>query len=463
MQERYVATADLGSSKIALSVSRITGDDIQVIYYKETPSDGVRYSCVFNPTRASEALRKAIDQAQKDLDIKIMQIVIGLPRYSVRQEVAPAAMERSNPGSCITEEEVLAIKNMALDSYPLEDSSKEVIYGAVAQSFTADDMFQQSEEDVVGSPADTLEGNFKIFVGAKRAVNNIDIMLNSLGVASARKVFLPSAMAEAVLSDEEKDNGVALIEQGAGVTSVSIYKGRILRYYGSIPFGAKNITTDIKYECGFKEELAENIKLAFGACIPEKLQSMGDKILQINDEETGTYEHLRVKYLSEIITCREKEIIESILFLIQESGYAERLRNGIVLTGGGANMANLASLIKEMSGYNVRIGYPKTRHMSIGGCPGITETSAVSTIAMILNSFKDEHLNCIEELHTGKEEQEPEPDVTGTVFEDNGKEQVKPAKTATPKAASKFKITWRKPKFIDTVEGAVGGLFDQME
>ena len=463
MQERYVATADLGSSKIALSVSKIAGDDIQVIYYKETPSDGIRYSCVFNPTRASEALRKAIDQAQKDLDIKIMQIVIGLPRYSVRQEVAPAAMERSNPGSCITEEEVLAIKNMALDSYPLEDSSKEVIYGAVAQSFTADDMFQQSEEDVVGSPADTLEGNFKIFVGAKRAVNNIDIMLNSLGVASARKVFLPSAMAEAVLSDEEKDNGVALIEQGAGVTSVSIYKGRILRYYGSIPFGAKNITTDIKYECGFKEELAENIKLAFGACIPEKLQSMGDKILQINDEETGTYEHLRVKYLSEIITCREKEIIESILFLIQESGYAERLRNGIVLTGGGANMANLANLIKEMSGYNVRIGYPKTRHMSIEGCPGITETSAVSTIAMILNSFKDEHLNCIEELHTGKEEQEPEADVTGTVFEDNGKEQVKPAKTASPKPASKFKITWRKPKFIDTVEGAVGGLFDQME
>lgn len=463
MQERYVATADLGSSKIALSVSRIAGDDIQVIYYKETPSDGIRYSCVFNPTRASEALRKAIVQAQDDLDIKIMQIVIGLPRHGVRQEVASAAMDRSNPGSCITQEEVLAIKNMALDSYPMDDSSKEEIYGAVAQSFTADDMFQQSEEDVVGSPADTLEGNFKIFVGAKRAVNNIDIMLNSLGVASARKVFLPSAMADAVLSDEEMDNGVALIEQGAGVTSISIYKGRILRYYNSIPFGARNITTDIKYECGFKEELAENIKLAFGACIPEKLQSMGEKILQINDEDSGTYEHLRVKYLSEIITCREREIIESILFLVQESGYAERLRNGIVLTGGGANLANLANLIKEMSGYNVRIGYPKTRHMSIEGCPGITETSAVSSIAMILNSYKDEHLNCIEELHTEKKVQEAEPDVTGTVFEDNSKEENKVEKNTRAKSASKFKITWKKPKFIDTVEGAVGGLFDQME
>lgn len=463
MQERYVATADLGSSKIALSVSKISGDDIQVIYYKETPSDGIRYSCVFNPTRAAEALRKAIEQAQKDLDIKIMQIVIGLPRYGVRQEIARAGMERSNPGSCISTEEVLAIKNMALDSYPLEDSSKEEIYGAVAQSFTADDMFQQSEEDVVGSPADTLEGNFKIFIGAKRAVNNMDIMLNSLGVASAKKVFLPSAMADAVLSDEEKDNGVALIEQGAGVTSVSIYKGRILRYYGSIPFGAKNITTDIKYECGFKEELAENIKLAFGACIPEKLQSMGEKILQINDEDTGTYEHLRVKYLSEIITCREREIIESILFLIQESGYAERLRNGIVLTGGGANLANLANLIKEMSGYNVRIGYPKTRHMSTDGCAGIAETSAVSTIAMILDSCRDEHLNCIEEMHSEHVEAEPEPDTAGTVFEDSGKEQKKPAKATSSKSAKKFNITWKKPKFIDTVEDAVGGLFDSME
>ena len=452
MQERYVVTADLGSSKIAVCVARILGNDIQVIYYRETPSDGIRYSCVFNPKRASEALGKAIDLAQKELNIKIMQVVVGLPRYDIRQETASAGMERTDPGSCISREEIATIKSMALDSYPLSDETKEMIYGAVAQSFTADDLFQQSEHDVVGSPADSLEGNFKIFVGAKKPVGNIDIMLNELEIAPARKIFLPHAIAATVLTDEEKDNGIALIEMGAGVTSVSIYKGRILRYYNAIPFGGGNITSDIKYECGFKESLAENIKLAYGACMPEKLQSMGEKILQINDNETGTYEHLPVKYLSEIITCREKEILESILFLIQESGMQERLRNGIVITGGGANLANLSNLIKEMSGYNVRIGYPRVKRLSMDGCAGVNETSAVASMAMLMAASKDERLNCCN--GSGKKED----DVKGTVFdplmEEPGQETPKPKKSER----KPIKFTWKKK-----MEEKIGNLFDNME
>ena len=461
MQERYVATADLGSSKIALSVARITGDDIQVIYYRETRSDGIRNSCVFNPIRASEALKAAVDAAQKELNIKILQLVVGLPRDGVRQENASASMQRSNPGSCITQEEIEAIKGVALDTYALEDDSREEIYGAVVQSFTADDLFQQSERDVVGAPADTLEGNYRLFIGRKNWVNNLDILLNSLEIAPARKIFLPQAMAKAVLTEEETDNGVALVEMGGGVTSVSVYKGRILRYYGSIPFGAWNITNDIKMECAFKEELAENIKLAYGACIPEKLQAMGEKILHINDDDTGTYQHLPVKYLSEIITCRAREIIEAILFLIQSSGYADKLCNGIVLTGGGANLANLPNLFKDMSGYNVRIGYPRIRRIGTEGCPGTAEASATASIAMLLSACEDPRLNCINEFR------KPDPkntgaDTKGTVFEDvpeagakkGGKKQEKPEK---PEKPSRFRITLNK------VENTIGGLFDNME
>ena len=462
MQERYLVTADLGSSKIAVSVARITGKDVQLIYYKESPSDGIRYSCVFNPVRASESFRKAIEMAEKEIGINITQVVVGLPRHDIRQETASATMQRSDPGSCITQEEILALKSMALDSYPLEDDTKETIYGAVAQSFSADDLIQQSEHDVVGSPADSLEGNFKIFVGSKKSVNNIDIMLNRIGKASAKKIFLPHATAGAVLTDEEKDNGVALIEMGAGVTSVAVYKGRILRYYGSVPFGGKSITTDIKYECGFKEVLAENIKLAYGACLPEKLQNMGEKILQINDDDTGTYEHLPVKYLSEIINCRTKEIIDAILFLIQESGYAERLRNGIVITGGGANLANITNLIKDMSGYNVRIGYPRARKISFEGCPGITETSAVSSIALVLASMKDEHLNCSGEVVIQKEEEES---TEGTVFEtiEEGDVISPSEKKKKKRDTSKSAFNFRWKKITDAVGDTIGGLFDEMQ
>lgn len=484
--ERYIAAADLGTSKIALSVAKITGEDVQIIYYRETPSDGVRYSCVYNPKRAAEPLRKAIQMAQDELNIKILQLVIGLPRYNVRQEVASARMERSNPDSCISREEVNTLKKMAIDDYPVADESKETIYGAVAQSFSADDeLVCASESDVVGTVSDSLEGNFKIFLGSLKPLRNIDIMLNDVGVAPAYKFFLPNSVAQSVLNEEEKDNGVALVEIGAGVSSVTIYRGKILRHYSSIPFGGKNITADIRYECGFNEKLAENIKLAFGACVPDKLQSLSEKIIQINDDETGSYEQLPVKYLSEIIDARTREIIDAVLYQIQESGYADKLRNGIVVTGGGANLVNLPNLLKEMSGYNVRIGYPRTRTFSADGCDGIGEMSAAASIGMILEAKKDYRLNCIEDAPLAadnareesqtatqepeKTQQAPEAEVhqgelfEGEILQPNRDENQKKKKDG------KGRLTWKRlrDKVNNTFEGAfdntLGNLFDSME
>lgn len=473
--ERYIAAADLGTSKIALSVAKVDGEDVQIIYYKEVPSDGIRYSCVFAPKRAATALEKAIKDAEDELGIKILQLVTGLPRYNIRQESASAKMERSDPYSCITREEVNNLKSLAIDSYPLEDEMKEEIYGAVAQSFSADDdLVCASEDDVIGVTAENLEGNFKIFIGSKKASSDLDTMLNFTGIAPARKIFIPTAVAQAVLTEAEKENGVALVEVGAGVTSLTIYKGGLLRHYSSIPFGGKSITADIKYECGFNERLSENIKLAYGACQPDKLQSLSEKVIQINDDENGTYEQLPVKYLSEIISCRAKEIIDAVLFQIQESGFADNLRNGIVLTGGGADLVNFANLLKEMSGYVVRIGYPRTRKFSSGGCAGVTETSAAATIGMILEAKRDSHLNCIDEATAPAEERDETPeldsegngelfqghDVSGEVITPNPKKKKKDGKN---------KITWTsifRKKMSDKLEGVfdntVGNLFDSM-
>ena len=478
--ERYIAAADLGSSKIALSVAKIEGDDIQIIYYKETPSDGIRNSYVFNPKRAAGPLRAAIREAEEELNIKILQVVVGLPRYDVRQEIASARMERSDPSSCITKDEINTLKSIAIDSYPIADEAKEEIYGAVAQSFSADEeLVCASENDVVGVTADAIEGNFKVFVGAQKAVSNIDIMLNEVGVAPARKMFLPNTVARAVLTDAEKENGVALVEIGAGVTSLTIYRGRLLRHYSAIPFGGRSITTDIKYECGFNEQLAENIKLAFGACMPDKLQSLSEKIIQINDEENGSYEQLPVKYLSEIITCRAREIIEAILFQIQDSGYADKLRNGIVLTGGGANLVNLANLFKEMSGYTVRIGYPRSQAFSAIGCSGTGEASAVASIGMILEAKRDVRLNCIEEAPAPAAEEAAQAEngadapVQDNLFASDPNyapdDVITPRKQKAEKKPNRF-VSWIRQKSHqvgEAAEGAfdstMGSLFDEMK
>lgn len=411
MDERYIAALDLGTAKISMTVAQVDGNDVQVIYYHETPSEGIRNSFVFNPQKVAGPLKAAIARAEEELRIKIRQAVVNLPRFEVRQETASASLERTDTDSVITSEEINYLKSNAIESYPLNDPSKEVMYGVVAQSFSADEYLNQLEADIEGMVSDTLEGNFKVYIGRKRNSDNVDRVMNLVGVAVAKKYFLPDVTAKAVLTPEERENGVALIEIGAGATSVTIYHKSILRHYSSIPFGGQTVTNDIQIECGISNQLAENIKLAYGVCCPDKLLTLKDKIIQINMEESGLCKQVSVKYISEIITARMDEIVDACLYKILESGFADALRNGVVITGGGAEIANLASLIKEKSGYNVRLGFPIKR-FSYAGCSEVMKKTAVSSIGMILAAKENNWINCLDEPPVRKVEEPvavPEP------------------------------------------------------
>ena len=338
MEEKYIASIDLGSSKFGLCVARVNGDDVQIVYYKETPSEGIRYSMIANPLKASEKLKEAVHEAEKELMIKILQVVVGMPRNEVAQVTASARIDRSNPDDYITAEEVQTLKSIALETYPLPNPESQIMYGAVAQSFSIDDEIQLVENEVVGTLSSSLEGNFKVFIGSRKATTALDKIFNSLDIAVAKKYFLPEVVAKTVLTDEERMGGVALVDVGAGVTSVAIYHGGIMRYYASLPFGGKAITTDIRTECSISEDLAEKIKKRFGACQPGKLASLSEKVLQIR--LTEPFKEVPVRYISEVIDCRAREIVDAVLYYIQESGMQNTLRSGIVLTGGGAELTN---------------------------------------------------------------------------------------------------------------------------
>ena len=300
--------------------------NVEVIYYKESPSLGIRYSYVLIPGKVKEEVRKAISEAQQALRIKIQQVIVGLPRWYVRQETASASMTRPEPDDLIQESEIKALKSMALESYPLEDSTKEVIYGAVAQSFSTEDSINEPENDIVGMAAETLEGNFKVFIGNRRYSSNIDSVFNDLGIAIAKKYFTPGITAKAVLKSEQMENGVALIDIGAGVSSVTIFKDKIMRFYAAIPFGGNSVTNDIKSECNFSFELAENIKKAYGACMPNKLSSLGEKSIQIVDEDGNTTAQVSVKYISEIDHGQDEGDHRGLA--VQDPGKRIRIRGG---------------------------------------------------------------------------------------------------------------------------------------
>ena len=457
LQDRYITAVDLGTSKIALTVAKVEGENVQIVYYKETESEGIRNSSVFNASQVSEPLAEAISQAENALGIKITQAVVGMPKYPVRVESNTGKIDGRGYDTDITVEDVAELKRSAQDMYPLENPNMEAIYGAVAQSFSDGENFQIIENDIIGMTSDVLEGHFKIFIGKKSSLAKIDTVLKKAGIVAARKYFTADTTAKAVLLDSEMENGVAMIDFGGGCVSVSVYHGNIMRHYASIPFGGRNITGDIQIESegSISRELAENIKIAFGACMPEKLPNLSEKIIHIKSDGGEADKKLPVKYLSEIITARVEEILMAILYEIQQSGFADRLMSGIVVTGGCAQTANLGNFIYELSGYRVRTGYP--RHMySFQGCEGITETSAATSIGMIMAAKEDKSLNCafakdgyVPPVSVAAEV-EPEPVEEApkeTLFEfETVQPEEKPKPAAQPakpkKSSSGKKVTW---------------------
>ncbi|MCQ2148852.1 MAG: cell division protein FtsA [Bacteroidales bacterium] len=465
MKERYLTAIDLGTSKTAICVAKVQDENVEIIHYGETKAEGIRYGSVLNPMKALNSFRKAVDGAEKELGIKIKQAVVNLPRYFVQEETATGTIQRSDKESSITSEEITNLKNIALDEYDVENEETEMRFCAIAQSFNTDELAQAMEEDVEGMVSPILAGNFKVYIGNRRSYNNIDKVFNDAEVAVAKKYFTPETTARIVLTREEMDNGVALIDMGAGVTSVSVFSKGILRHYASIPFGGNSISADIKSECAFSDILAENIKLAYGNCMPDKLANMSEKIIKIDYFGANPEKELPLRYLSEIIEARQKEIIEAMLYEIQESGYADELRNGVVVTGGAAGMTDIQNLIKNLSGYNVRVGY-SLPVFSADVCLDSKSLAATSCIGMIMAAKKDMICSCIEDVPVIRRQTEEEKGAEtgpkekklaeggsedGTLFGDGGIEETankeaKPNKKDTRKDGTKKNLIWSRVK-----------------
>ena len=462
MQERFIAAVDLGASKISLSVCNVVDGVAQVLYYRETESQGIRHGIIFNPKKVCEPLGALIREAEETLEINIHEVVTAYPRWKVSTDEVEQSCNRSEPESFITEEEVAGLKDLAQEKFHSGIAAGSQIYGTVAQSYSTEDLFQAAEDDVIGVTGSKFEGTYKVFSGAAKPVANIDKVMNELGISS-RKLFLAESVAETVLSSDEKEHGVALVEIGASVTSVSVYHRGVLRFYDSFPFGGNAITSDIHLECGIQEGLAENIKLGFGSCMPDRLQSLGEKIIQIHDNRTGESQQLPVKYLSEIIGSRMREIAGAALFLIGKSGYADNLRGGIVLAGGGAELLSASALFTELSGLPTRVGYPHESGISTDGCKEICELGGTSQLAMIAMVKDNEYVNCaiLKELDTKPEEPKAEEPVRNNLFDESAPEEKQVEEPKKP--AAKPKKPKKRGLFGTLTEGLTnltGNLFD---
>ena len=428
-KEKYIVAADLGTAKMSLIVVKVNGFDTQVVYYKEIASAGVRYSGVCSMSQAHAPLDVLIKGAETALNIKINHVIIGMPKFPIRQETNSGKIMDRGEDTEITAEDIEIIKRFAQDNYKLVDEDKEAVYGAVAQSFSDSENFQTSEEDIIGMASDVIEGHFNIFIGRKKELRNADSLLAKSDTSAIKKYFTAHTTAKLVLTESEMDNGVVLVDMGGGVTSVSIYVDGIMRHYASIPFGGKSITSDIKSELQITEKLAENIKLAFGACMSDKLQNMSEKVLYIEDKLTHMEKQVPVKYLSDIITARVEELVEAVLYIIKASGFENDIRCGMVLTGGVSQTVNLRTLIQEMSGYHTRIGRPMVQFSS-EGIEGTDNVAAATILGLVMEAINDNIPSCAIDLDDNCNEETLEQEKPQEKVNEETQEQEKPQEPA---------------------------------
>jgi cell division protein FtsA len=233
-------------------------------------------------------------------------------------------------------------------------SPGEEIIHVIPQEYIIDN--ESGIKNPIGHAGIRLEGNFHIITGQVSAVKNIFKCITRAGLETVDLNLEPLASADAVLSDEEKEAGVVLVDIGGGTTDVAIFYDGIIRHTAVIPFGGNIITEDIKEGCGIIKTQAEQLKMRFGSALSQENQE--NEIISIPGLRGRPHKEISVKFLAQIIQARMEEILEFVLFEIKSSGFERKLAAGIVVTGGGALLKHLPQLVMLTTGMDCRIGTP---------------------------------------------------------------------------------------------------------
>jgi cell division protein FtsA len=285
--------------------------------------------------------------------------------------------------------------------------------------------------------------------------------IKSAGLELSAITLEPLASAKAVLSQEEKEAGVALIDIGGGTTDLAIFKDGIIRHTAVIPFGGNVITEDIKEGCSIIEKQAELLKIKFGSAWPG--ENKDNEIVSIPGLRGREPKEISLKNLSKIIHARVIEIIEQVYMEIKNYGHEDpkkKLIAGIVLTGGGAQLQHIKQLVEYITGMDTRIGYPN-EHLAGDSDAETTSPMYATAVGLVLNSLESKEKSSLMKRFSQEEttqENEGKSDATQTETElkeeeETGKKEGK-SKEKESKISKRFFDKWAEKfkEFLDNAE-----------
>ena len=356
MEKNISVGLDIGTTKIVAMVgSRNEFKKLEILGIGKSQSLGVHRGVVNNITQTIESIKYAIEEAKEESGKQhIKEVVVGIAGQHIRSLQHSDYITRENPDKVIDNNDIDELINQV---YKLVMLPGEEIIHVLPQDFKVDG--QSEIKEPIGMYGSRLEANFHIVVGQVSSIRNIGRCIKSAGLEMGDITLEPLASADAVLSDEEKEAGIALIDIGGGTTDVAIFKDGIIRHTAVIPFGGNVITEDIKEGCSIMGNQAEQLKIKFGSAWPG--ENKETEIVAIPGLLGRDPKEISLKTLSKIINARVVEIIEQVYLEIKNYGHEEakkKLIGGIVLTGGGSQLKHLKQLVEYVTGMDTRVGFP---------------------------------------------------------------------------------------------------------
>lgn len=451
MKEQEIAVGlDIGTTKIVAMIGRNNEyGKMEILGIGKAKSLGVHRGVVNNITQTIQSIQQAVQEAEADSGMKIQDVVVGIAGQHIRSLQHSDYITRPDSEEVISEKDIETLCNQV---HKLVMLPGEEIIHVLPQEFKVDGQAEIMEP--IGMYGGRLEANFHVVVGQISSIRNIGRCAKSAGLELAGVTLEPLASANAVLSQEEKEAGVALLDIGGGTTDLAIFKDGIIRHTSVIPFGGNVITDDIKEGCSIIEKQAELLKIKFGSAWPG--ENKDNEIVSIPGLRGREPKEISLKNLSKIIHCRVVEIIEQVYLEIKNYGHEEQKKKliaGIVITGGGAQLKHLKQLVEYITGMDTRIGYPN-EHLAGDTDKENTSPLYATAVGLVLNSLakKAEEKEPIKE-NVKKKEAVLEQDFDHTIHEEQDLKKDPQAPTK-PKAGKNIFEKWFDSfkEFLDNAE-----------
>lgn len=352
-KKNYTVAVDLGTSNVVVAVGEKDAEGlVEVVSIVSKPVEGVNAGRIENIELVSKAIKEAVSEIEQELGIRITEAYAGISGEFVRCARHKDHVFACDPQNGVNQRDVDALFDRMRNVQAPDD---EAIMERVPQNYVVDD--NQEVKNPVGSFGKKLSSTFNFILCLRTPMQRLDMALKRLGIRMAGISSNALAVAEAVLTPDEKEEGVAVVDIGAGVTDVTVYYRNVVRYIATIPMGASAINRDIR-SMSVPEKHVESLKQKYGSAVAELAPE--DKLIRVNGRTTREAKDILLHNLATVVEARATDIAEYVVEEIKDSGYTGKLAFGIVLTGGSAKLKDIDELFRRVTGMDVRIAAPES-------------------------------------------------------------------------------------------------------